>query len=304
MSPISRRSLLISSALFPQLLRAVDPPTLKISITSDEVDDDLDVAVAFLKRFELSWVEIRNLAGKYNTSQPLETIRAARKTLDAAGVKTAILDTGFFKIPLPADDAAGRAKLDEQWALLDRAFERAEIFGTDKIRSFAFTHARGEQPNPEHYPRIYELVAESARRAKKRGFRLALENVGGSYVATAEQASKLLAAVKEEALGLTWDPNNSAGSGDPEPFPAGFKKLDAARIIHVHLRDYRRTPDGGAEWCGVGEGEFDHVGQIRALLKAGYKEAFSLETHYRIDGSKAKASAFSMTALLERFRKV
>ena len=54
----------------------------------------------------------------------------------------------------------------------------------------------------------------------------------------------------------------------------------------------------------MGQGEFDHVGQIRALLKDGYEGALSLETHFEIDGSKAKASEFSMTNLLERIRKV
>ena len=143
------------------------------------------------------------------------------------------------------------------------------------------------------------MVAQAAEKAQKAGFRFALENVGGSYVGTSMDLEKLLAAVKNPALGLTWDPNNAAQMGDKEPFPAGYERLDSKRIFHLHLRDYKRTADGSAEWCGVGQGEFDHVGQIRALLEDGYDGAFSLETHFRIDGSKAKASEFSMTNLLE-----
>ena len=38
---------------------------------------------------------------------------------------------------------------------------------------------------------------------------------------------------------------------------------------------------------------------LRALLKAGYKESLSLETHFRIDGDKYKASEFSIKGLLK-----
>ncbi len=296
---ITRRSLLASLAAAP-LLRAIEPSKLKISITTDEVDDDLDVALEFLARHNLKWAEIRNLGGKYNTSQPPEMVREARKQLDGAGVKLAILDTGFFKVPLPDSQAA----LDKQWALLDTAFTNAQILGTDLIRTFAFTYPKGGSAKDGDYSRIYELVAKAAEKAQKAGFRFALENVGGSYVGTSMDSERLLAAVKNPALGLTWDPNNAAEMGDKDPFPSGYKRLDPKRIFHVHLRDYKRTPDGGAVWCGVGQGEFDHVGQIRAMLKDGYKGAFSLETHFKIDGSKAKASEFSMTHLLGRVRKV
>ena len=296
---LTRRSLLASLAAAP-LLRAIEPAKLKIAITTDEVDEDLGVALEFLARHKLKWAEIRNLGGKYNTAQPPEMIREARKQLDGAGVKLAILDTGFFKVPLPES----QAKLDEQWALLDRAFTNADILGADLIRTFAFTFPKEEQPDKTAYPRIYELVAQAAEKAQKAGFRFAVENVGGSYVGTSKDSAKLLAAVDNPALGLTWDPNNAAQMGDKEPFPAGYDRLDPKRIFHVHLRDYKRTPDGSAEWCGVGQGEFDHVGQIRAMLEDGYEGAFSLETHFQIDGSKAKASEFSMKNLLERVRKV
>ncbi len=217
--------------------------------------------------------------------------------LDDAGIELAVLDTGFFKVPLP--DAVGNEKaLDKQWALLDRAFERATVLGTQIIRTFAFTYKGDGVPPSSAYPRIYDLVAESADRAHAAGFRLAVENVGGSYVATAADSTALLESVRSPGLGLTWDPNNSARSGDPEPFPAGYRSLDASRIWHVHLRDYRRTSTGSVEWCGVGDGEFDHVGQMKALLQDGYDGVFSLETHYTIDGSKEAASERSLQGLL------
>lgn len=295
----SRRAFLQAAGAGLAAPLAAAGPKVRLAVTTDEIDADLAVALEFLKRHGLEHCEIRHLWGKYNTSLPLDRIREARSMLDGAGIRLAILDTGFFKVPLPdAETLDGSRALRKQWDLLDRAFERASILGTDLIRTFAFTYPRGGSPEPDAYPRIHDLVARSAARARSAGFRLAVENVAGSYVATSAQAAELQRRVQSAALGLTWDPNNAAREGDPEPFPAGYELLDPQRILHVHVRDYRRTADGSVEWCGVGDGEFDHVGQLRALLKDGYSGVVSLETHYLLRGSKAEASAHSLKGLL------
>lgn len=281
---------------------AIPLERVRLGVTTDEIDEDLLTAIKFLKEFGLHYAEIRSIWGKYNTSQPLEKIHEARKLLDTYGIKTSVLGTAFFKVPLPSGGEEGQKALESQWRLLESAIERARVFGTDILRIFAFTY-KGDRPNPEHYPQVYELLKEAARRAKANHVRLAVENVAGSYVSTAAQAADMLKAVPDREIGLTWDPNNAAMAGE-RPFPEGFRLLDPARIMHVHLRDYKHGADGKVVWCAVGDGEFDNVGQIRALLKSGYKGAFTLETHYRTPEGKAFASRTSLTALLKVFRQV
>ncbi len=294
---------------FPALLawgkrmQATSLERMRLGVTTDEIDEDLLTAIRFLREFGLSYAELRSVWGKYNTSQPIEKIREARAMLDQHKIRTSVLGTAFFKVPLPAEDAAGRQALDEQWKLLDAAIERAAILGADKLRIFAFTYEKGAQPDARHYGRIAELLREASRRAAARKVRLALENVAASYVSTAAEAARVLKAVPEANFGLAWDPNNAAAAGEL-PFPDGYRLLDPARIIHVHLRDYLHKPDGKVSWCAVGEGEFDNVGQIRALLGAGYKEAFTLETHYRTPQGRAYASKVSLTGLLKVIAKV
>jgi sugar phosphate isomerase/epimerase len=290
----SRREFLAAAAFAP-LLRAVPLSSFKLGVTTDEIDEDLLTAVRFLREFGLEYAELRSVWGKYANIQPTEKIREARAIMDEHRIHTSMLSTSFFKIALPPE---GSPILDQQWKLLDDAFERAEILGTKKIRTFAFTYKTGETPDPAVYPRIHELVRESARRAAKRGFQLAIENVAQSYVWTGAEAARFLAAVKEDALGLNWDPNNAAEKGE-HPFPEGYKLLDPARILHVHLRDYRHNKDGKVEWCAVGDGEMDNLGQIRALLKTGYKGGWTLETHWRPPQGKAYATKTSLTALLK-----
>lgn len=284
-------------------LLALPLSKIKLGITTDEINEDVLTAVRFLREFGLSWAEVRSVWGKYNTAQPIERIREARGIFDEHGIKVSIEGTGFFKVSLPPDTADGQRALEEQWTLLNSAMDRAKLLGTEKIRIFGFTYAAGETPSSKDYARIYELVREAARRAKSGGLRLALENVGGSYISTGAQSAELLKNVKNDNLGLTWDPNNAGQSGE-HAYPDGYRKLDPARIFHVHLRDYRHQPDGKVEWTAVGEGEFDNLGQIRTLLKNGYKETFTLETHWKSPKGKTDASEQSIKGLLKVIEKV
>lgn len=293
---MNRRALLFSAAA--PLARALPLPQFPLAVTTDEIDPGLGRALAFLREFRLRHAEIRSLDGQYNTELPLDRIREARRMLDAAGIRLVILDTGFFKIPLPPDTSEGRAALDQQWSLLDRAMERAQILGTDLIRVFAFMRRGTPSPDDVHdHPRIFELVGEAARRARRRGFRLGVENVGGSYVWSGAESAMLLRGVREANLGLVWDPNNAAAGGETA-FPGGYRHLDPARIAHVHLRDYRRESGGKTVWCAVGEGEFDNLGQLRALRRDGFAGTYALETHWKSPLGKEHASRKSLEALL------
>jgi sugar phosphate isomerase/epimerase len=298
----NRRQFLAAPALaaFASRLRALPLADLKLGITTDEIDDDVATAAKFLQQYNLHWAEVRNIWGPYNTSQPLEKIREANRILDEHGIKVSIEGTGFFKIPLPPETPEGQAILDKQWALLDASMERAKAFGTDKIRVFTFMLGRGEAKNEKAYGRIWELTREAAKRAK--GFRLAVENIGGGYVSTGAEAAVLFKNVKENNVGLTWDPNNAGESGE-QSFPDGYRKLDPARIFHVHLRDYKHQ-DGKVVWAKVGDGEFDNLGHFRAMLKDGYKGTFTLETHWRDPKGKMYSTEQSLKALLDVIAKV
>src|ERR1700733_9968761 len=79
----------------------------KLGVITDEVSPDLGETLRnFFPKYQLTWAEIRNLNldGKnkyvYKDATP-DDIKAIRKQLDDAGVKLSILDTAFYKIPLP-----------------------------------------------------------------------------------------------------------------------------------------------------------------------------------------------------------
>jgi sugar phosphate isomerase/epimerase len=286
----SRRELLAGTLAtgLGSILRAIPLDRIRLGVTTDEIDEDPAVAAEFLARFGLHAAEVRSLWGKYNTSQPLDRVAEARRIFDACQIRVTVVDTAFFREQIPTDAKA----LDGEWALLDAAMDRADALGTKVLRIFSFLRANADES------RVHDLLSQAARRAGVRGFRLAVENLDGRTVATGADAARMLRAVPADNLGLTWDPNNAGMSGE-KAFPDGYRQLDPARIFHVHLRDYRHTPDGKVEWTAVGAGEFDNLGQIRALLKEGYKGAFTLETHWRDPRGKAYSTETSLKALLK-----
>jgi sugar phosphate isomerase/epimerase len=281
-------------------LGALPLAQIKLGITTDEIDDDVQKAAQFLRDHNLKWAEVRNIWGPYNTDQPVEKVREAAKIFDENGVRVSILDTGFFKIPLPPDTPEGQKRLEAQWKILDAALERARVFGTRKIRVFTFMLGKGETPSAASYARIDDLIREAARRAK--GFQLAVENIGGGHVWSGVQSGGFLKRVKEDNVGLCWDPNNAAESGET-PFPDGYRALDVKRIFHVHVRDFKHQ-DGKVVWTAVGAGEFDNVAHIRALLRDGYKETFTLETHWRDPKGKLFSTETSLAGLMKVIERV
>ena len=291
---VSRRGLLggTVAAGLSGILRAIPLDRIRLGVTTDEIDEDPAVASEFLARFGLHAAEVRSLWGHYNTEQPVEKTAEARQIFDAHQIRVSVVDTAFFREEIPADDEA----LNREWALLDAAMARGDILGTKVLRIFSFLRGAEE-------PRVYDLLGQAARRAGARGFRLAVENLDGRTVATGADAARMLKALPEANLGLTWDPNNAGMAGE-KAYPDGYRQLDAARIFHVHLRDYRHSAGGKVEWTAVGAGEFDNLGQIRALLHDGYKGAFTLETHWRDPRGKAYSTETSLKALLKVVERV
>ena len=294
--------------IWPQKDPLLAAPVLKakLGITTDEVSDDLETALKFVREFGLKWVEIRNLWNHYVTELSLEDVKKARSLLDRYQIKLSVLDTSLYKCTLPGTQSLRGKKDDypypEQDALLKRAIERSELLGSRFIRVFSFW--RVENPDAV-FDRVVEHLSKSVEVARTADRVLLLENVGGAMAETGAEAARLLKAIPSPHLGLAWDPNNAYCGGET-PFPEGYACLDKKRIHHVHLRDARRDPaTRQCRWLPVGKGDVDNAGQLRALVKDGFKGTLNLETHYqRPDKNKELASRESLKGLLEIIAKI
>lgn len=280
----------------------------KLGIITDEVTQDFEKALLWVKGFGLDWVELRFVWNKYVTDLTADDVKRAKDLLAKHSMKVSVVDSAYFKTLLPGTQskfAEGKADplqsgLSQQDALLEHAIARAKDFGTDKVRIFSFL--RVAEPKTV-FDRVAKELEKTAVIAKREGIRLLLENEFSCNVATGAEGAAMLNAVTSPALGLNWDPGNAYAAGET-PYPNGYEPLDKKRMWHMHLKDAARGPKGGeVQWMPIGGGKIDFLGQFRALIKNGYEGTMSLETHYlNAAKNKEESSRESMEGLLKVIR--
>jgi L-ribulose-5-phosphate 3-epimerase len=282
-----------------------------LSILTDEISQDFGRACEVAAReFGMGYVDLRESGGKNIMKWDAAQIAEARRVLERFTLRVACIASPIFKVDWPGapkssfsparDEFGASFTYPQQPELLERAFELAREFNTDRIRIFDFWRLEDQKP---HRAAIDEVVRAAAVKAGARGPTLVLEKESACNNATGAEAARLLAAIPEKSLQLTWDPGNAQWR-DEIPFPAGYAALPTDRIGHVHCKDAVRRADGkGWEWMVMGRGVIEWAGQFRALKRDGYRRACTLETHWRGAGTPEESSRQSfagMKALLQK----
>ena len=285
--------------------RAANLRQFRLGVISDEITQDFEKALLWIKGFGLEWVELRFVWNKYVTDFTPDDVKRVKDLLAKHSMKVSVVDSPYFKTLLPGTQskfAEGKpdplqSDFSRQDAILERAMARAKDFGTNKVRIFSFL--RVTEPKTV-FDRVAKELEKTAAIAKREGIRLVLENEFSCNVATGTESAAMLDAVKSPAFGLNWDPGNAYAAGET-PFPDGYEPIDKKRIWHMHLKDAVPDPKGDeAKWMPIGGGKIDFVGQFRALMKNGYEGSMSLETHYlNAAKNKEQSSRESMEGLLK-----
>jgi L-ribulose-5-phosphate 3-epimerase len=318
MQPISRRAFVAgigaTAALAASRLDASEAgpsAAFNVSILSDEISQDFGRALEVAStEFGLGYVDLREINKKNIMSWDAKEIAEARRLLETFQVRVACIASPIFKVDWPG---APKSKFSpagaefgnsftfaQQDELLERSFELAKAFNTDRIRIFDFWRLEDQAP---HRKAMDEKVRAAAAKAGKRGLTLVIENEMACNTATGAESARLLNAIQDPALELNWDPGN-ASHRDEIPYPDGYAKIPKGRIGHVHCKDAVKGADGKTwEWAAMGRGVIDWAGQFRALKQDGYKRAVTLETHWKGGGTPEESSRQSfagMKALLQK----
>jgi sugar phosphate isomerase/epimerase len=316
--PISRRSLLQQTAIattaltLPAALRAaIMESSFRIAVISDEISMDFDHACSVIANdFNLQWVELRGLWNKNLLKLDDKEVADAIKILTKYKLRVTDIASPLFKTDFPgAPIAKSRPAVDhkadahgaeftfrEQDEILERSIALAHQFHTEKIRCFDFWRLDDQAPYREA---INAKLLEAANKAGKEKLILVLENEFECNTATGRESAKTLAAVQTPHLMLNWDPGNAVARGEADAFPGGFDLLPKNRIGHCHVKCAVLKPEtkSGFEWAAVGAGLPDWSAQFKALKKAGYKQAVSLETHWTGGGAPEASSRISWTGM-------
>jgi sugar phosphate isomerase/epimerase len=270
--------------------------TLKLGVITDEISDDLDHALAVAKELGVQNVELRAVWKKNLMDLKEDEIKETRRLLTKYGMKVTDIASPFMKVDAPGfttptgqkDTFNARFGYKEQPEVLDRAIELARVLETDKIRVFSFW--RVQKPT-ELFDLIVSDLKKAVDKAKKNKLSLVLENEHECNIATAAESVKLLSAIQDPNFGLNWDPGNAYAAGEQKPYPDGYNLLPKNRILHMHVKDAHRDAAGKTSWAPMGKGDLDYVGQFKALMRDGYKNIVSLETHWRDPKGNAESSS-------------
>jgi L-ribulose-5-phosphate 3-epimerase len=306
---ISRRAVLAgfgaaaASSAWLRNMAAAGPFTL--SILTDEISQDFGHACEVAAgEFGMGSVDLRESGGTNIMKWDAAQIADTQKILDRFKLRVACIASPIFKVDWPGapksafsparDEFGANFTYAQQDELLERGFELARTFKTDRLRIFDFW--RLADPTP-HRAAIDDRVRAAAVKAARRGITLVLENEYACNTATGAEAARLLSAIPEKALQITWDPGN-AQFRDETPYPGGYAPIAKERIGHIHCKDAARRADGkGWEWMAMGAGVIDWAGQFRALKADGYRHAVTLETHWRGAGTPEESSRQSLAGM-------
>ena len=301
--------------------RAASPVRrFKLGVISDEFSQDFEEALKTMKQFGLEWVEIRTVWGAYNTEASPSQVQRIKELLSKYQFRVSVVDTALYKCNLPGTENVVKEKdaypYSQQMDLLDRAIDRAQALGTDKLRVFAFWRVADPQ---RYYPRIAEELAKAAEVAEKAKMRLVLEDEGSCNVGSGHELGAMLKLVPAVNLGANWDVGNGYWHGEVS-YPVGYGALDKNRLWHMHLKDVRCdaaatakekaeafrkqgtrvTEQSKCQTAIVGTGQVDLAGQLRALLRDKYDGTMSLEPEYEAPGvTHFEATRRSLEGLLK-----
>jgi sugar phosphate isomerase/epimerase len=272
----------------------------KLGAITDSFSQDFEQALRIMQGFGLSWAEIRQVYGVYNTEASTAQIRRMKDLLDKYQVRVSVIDSALFKCTLPGSVPVESSKdaypYREQMELLKRAADRGHALGADKIRGFTFWRAA----NPGNLSgRIADELERAAEVARGAGMRLVIENEETCNAATGRELTQILAKAPARNLGINWDVGNGYWHGEAS-YPEGYDLLDKERIWHLHLKGV--SCHDAFKQCGetlAGQGQIDLVGQLRQLIRDGYQETMSLECEFEMTGeSHLETSKRSLQSLL------
>jgi L-ribulose-5-phosphate 3-epimerase len=257
----------------------------KLGAISDGFSQDFEEALKIMKSYGLSWVEIRQVFGIYNTEASAAQIQRLKDLVDKYGFRVSVIDSALYKCALPGTRPVKNEKdaypYTEQMELLKRAIDRAHALGADKIRGFTFWRVADPGKLSTRIAGELEKAADLANRA---GMRLVIEDEPSCNAGTGHELAEILNMAPASNLGINWDVGNGYWLGEVS-YPDGYNALNKKRIWHMHLKGV--TCATNLKNCSesfAGQGQIDLVGQFRRLVHDGYQETMSLECEFEAPG--------------------
>jgi len=245
----------------------------RLAVISDEVSQEPNRIAALAMEHGLAAVEIRSLWDRPPHLLSRDQVRDARSIFADAGLAVCGIASPFLKC-----DYGDEAQFEQHLEILRKSAERADQFGTSFIRGFTFWR---HQSLAGRFEPILQKFQEVTRILESTSKTLLIENESSTNTATGDETARFLSQLAHPQVKAIWDPANCIFSPVAEaPFPEGYERI-RDWMLHIHVKDARKGPDGEPECVPIGEGQVGWLAQLKALRADGYEGYLSLETHWR-----------------------
>lgn len=241
-----------------------------LSIISDEISQDPEVAIQLAAEYHLDGIELRSAWDTPVELLPEEKLRSLVELAAENGLKISAIASSFLKEDWCKDD---RAKFD-------RLVKACGVCGCNTIRGFSFWKSEDytDEQFAEYLKPYDELLGEA-------GLQLALENDPSVNLNTGYALARFFRDHEFKNIGVLWDPGNDiyACLGKVKSYPDEYVEVKPF-MRHFHIKDGLPV-DNTVKAIGLGDGVMDFHGQFRALKEDGYTGWITLEPHYRLEGT-------------------
>jgi sugar phosphate isomerase/epimerase len=273
----------------------------RISAISDEIGKTPQAAIDFAKKYDLQFLELRNVpGGKEYSFLPEDQVKQAAAEFAANGIRISFMNSSLLKFTWPGTEAVRKRTETEQARAkrlqtesdrfarrmddLRTAIRNCHILKVDLLR--VFTGSRVAEPE-KIYPRIVDVLGEMTLVAQKEKIRLLIENEGSCNIGASTELATLLKQLPSKWIGINWDSLNGLALKET-PFPDGYEVLPKKRIGNVQIKGKTVL-----DWPE----KLDWKKIFLTLQKDGYQGKIGLETHIFGEGQIA-ASHSSMQEIL------
>ena len=240
-----------------------------LSIITDEISQDPEMALALAKEFGFDGIELRSVWDTPVELLPQEKMQALADRIKEFGLRVSAIASSFMKDDWCNDD---RAKFD-------RVVKACHVFSCKVLRGFSFWASENYTDAAfAEYLAVYDDLLQ------KEGLKLMLENDPAVNLNTGNALARFFSGHKFRNIGIMWDPGNDIYTcGDAvKPFPDEYNAVRPF-VGHVHVKDAVHV-NGEAKGVALGDGWMDFPGQFRALIENGYNAWVTLEPHFRLEG--------------------
>jgi sugar phosphate isomerase/epimerase len=223
----------------------------------------LDEALAVIAAAGFEKVDLLGADPHFAPDPDAAAVQAIDSAARQAGVRVANLGT-YYGRPLPGSPEETEAEL----AIARHGMEAAVRLGARSLRIHP-----GKDRSHETGFALVPFFRQVSEEAERRDLYLGIETHGG-LSSDAPAMVDLCRQVGSKHFGVLFDPCNCASVG------VDYKQawdVFHDHVVHVHLKDGRRGPDGKWQRVHLGEGEIDIPWVLRELDRVGYDGDIALE---------------------------